>query len=565
MRPNLIPLAAAVLTVAPTWSAGTVAQESQSPLPGVFGEVLDVRVVNLEVTVTDKNGIPIAGLKPEDFTLVVDGESVPIEYFSEVLGGVAVAEGAGSAPGLPGVPQVAPGGRVETSYLVFIDEFFSIAGDRNRVLDSLREQLPLLGPEDRMAVVAYDGRDLSMLTSWSQSVDALERVFRRARERPTAGLQRLSERRQAKLDESVAVQSILSEAFASQGVRTGIDRTFLEPQERYYVQRLAEQLDRSVAAAAATLRSFAKPPGRKVLLLLSGGWPYFPVEYLYSDFDRVILDREGLAGDDLYGRLIDTANLLGYTIYPVDVPGLDREAVDVSVFEPSADQGFNNRSFQRERENHLTLERIAQETGGKALLNARRIGALGEVVSDTRSYYWMGFSPDRAWNDERHEVEIRTSNPDFRVRTRAGFLDSSRQREVSMAVESSLLFGNQPGASSLTVELGSARKAGRRRMEVPLTVLLPLTDLTFLPVGEGFASQVELRIAVIDEDGYRADIPVVAMTLQSAVEPDSRTVGRHQTSLVLRRKAHEAVVSVYDAASGRIFSTKVEIEEPRNL
>ena len=62
------------------------AQESASPLPGVFGEVLDVRVVNLEVVVTDRQGIPIRGLQVSDFRLLVDGEEVPIGYFSEVLG-----------------------------------------------------------------------------------------------------------------------------------------------------------------------------------------------------------------------------------------------------------------------------------------------------------------------------------------------------------------------------------------------------------------------------------------------------------------------------------------------
>ncbi len=539
--------------------APLTAQEQPSPLPGVFGEVLDVRVVNLEVVVTDKNDVPIAGLKSHDFKLVIDGEEVPIDYFTEVRGGVAVRGVGEETPVVPGVPALAPGSPVATSYLVFIDEFFSIATDRDRVLEALREDLALLGPEDRMAVVAYDGRKLEMLSTWSRSVPELERVFKRARERPAFGLQRLAERRQARLDETVAVQSLIGELLDDQGVRTGIDRVFLEPQERFYVQRLAEQLDRSAAAAAATLRSFAQPPGRKVMILLSGGWPFFPVDYLYSSFDRLILDREGLDGDDLYGRLIDTANLLGYTLYPVDVPGLDREVVDITALAAPDPQRFDNRTFLREQENHFTLERLAERTGGRAFLNARRTKALGEIVSDTRSYYWLGFTPSREWDDRRHEVRIELSNPDFRVRSRKGYLDSSRQREVTMAVESTLLFGNSPGAGPLEVVLGEPARAGRKRIDVPLTVLVPLAEMTFLPGSEGYVTQLELRIAVIDEDGQRAEIPVIPITLQAPAAPKPGQIGRYETSLRLRSKDHQGVVAVYDAASGRIFSSSIEI------
>lgn len=536
-------------------------QEQPSALPGVFGEVLDVRVVNLEVVVTDKSGIPIAGLKPTDFRLIVDGEELEIDYFSEVRGGVAVRDEIDAEELVPGVPQLAAGSPVETSYLVFIDDFFSVSVDRDRVLDSLVEDLALIGPEDRMAVVAFDGRELEMLSSWSSSVPELERVLERAKERRAWGLQRVAERRQARLDDGVAIQSLVGISLEENGIRTGIDRTFLEPQERFYVERLAEQVDSSVAAAAATLRSFAKPPGRKVMLILSGGWPYFPVDYLYSSFDRLILDRQGLDGDDLYGRLVDTANLLGYTLYPVDVPGMDREVVDVTIGSAPDPQTFRNDSFIREQEIHYTLDRLASTTGGRSFINAGRLNALEEVVSDTRSYYWLGFSPDRQWDDQRHQVKIELSNPDFRLRSRTGFLDSSRQREVTMAVESTLLFGNSPGTGTLEVHVGEAKKASRRRVDVPLTVVVPLDGITFLPSGDTFVSQLELRIAVIDEDGLRAEIPVIPIALQTPSAPEAGQLGRYETSLRLRNKGHQAVVALYDTASGKILSSSIDIPQ----
>src|ERR1044071_1834860 len=63
----------------------------------VFGEVIDVHVVNREVVVMDRDGRRVAGLKPTDFRLLVDGKPARIEYFTEVAGGRATAEGTGGS------------------------------------------------------------------------------------------------------------------------------------------------------------------------------------------------------------------------------------------------------------------------------------------------------------------------------------------------------------------------------------------------------------------------------------------------------------------------------------
>ena len=148
-------------------SALTLAARAQQP--PTFGEEIDVRVVNIEVVVTGRDGHRVLGLKPEDFRLLVDGKEMPVEYFSEVREGNAVGGPAGEAP--PGaataVQSLAPEGAVGTFYLVFIDDYFSIAHHRNQVLAALKVDLARLGPEDRMAIVAYDGGRLAMLADGS--------------------------------------------------------------------------------------------------------------------------------------------------------------------------------------------------------------------------------------------------------------------------------------------------------------------------------------------------------------------------------------------------------------
>ncbi|MCP4201347.1 MAG: VWA domain-containing protein [bacterium] len=539
-------------------TAEPAAQEvAPSPLPGVFGEVLDVRVINLEVVVTDKQETQVLGLGADDFKLMVDGADVPIDYFSEIRGGVALeapAPGAGEAKGLPGVLSVTPGEAVGTSYLVFIDDFFAIKTDRDAVLRSLKDDLPYLKPEDRMAIVAYDGKDLEMLSSWSGLQRPLERAIDDAMGRRSQGLLRLAERKRYDFLTFDGLE------FLSDDLQVGssIFRTELTPEERTYVELVTEQVNRSVAAASATLRSFAKPPGRKVMIILSGGWPFVPADFLLSDASRILFDRGGPYGNNLYRRLVETANVLGYTLYPVDLPGLDRQITDITraefsnVPEPGT---VETSGFLREVEVHSTLRYLAKETGGEARINSQRMGALERVSDDVQSYYWLGFTPQRERDDASHEVEIQLRNPDFIARSRGSFLDSSREREVSMAVESTLLFGNAAAAGSVDVEVGTPVDAVKRRMEIPIKVSIPLDQVTILPIGDRFATELELRVAVQDEDGQQAPIPVIPWRLAFAEMPPAGAVGTYETTLLLRRKIHDAVVAVHDPASGRIFAT----------
>ena len=128
-----------------------------------------------------------------------------------------------------------------------------------------------------------------------------------------------------------------------------------------------------------------------------------------------------------------------------------------------------------------------------------------------------------------------------------------------MAVESTLLFGNAAAEGSLRVEVGEPVDLPKRRMEVAVRVSIPLDQITILPVADGFASQLQLRFAVQDDDGRQSPIPVVPWSFSLASIPPAGAYVTYETKLLLRRKTHQAVVAVHDPASGRIFSTGLEI------
>ncbi len=544
-RPKLEPT---LVLVALALGAPPPPASAQEALPGVFAEIIDVRVVNLEVVVTDKDGVRVSGLQAADFVLDVDGKEMPIEYFTEVLGGTAVATGQGGAGGLP---SLQPGAPVGTSYLLFVDEFFTVARDRDVVLEALAEDLPLIGPGDRMAIVAYDGKRLEMLSTWSTSAPELERVLKAATRRPAFGLQRRAELNSF-LRNRAGVTDFRGDRFPSE--------TRLDIDEERFAHELSSQVQRVVGAAAATLRGFASPPGRKVMLLIAGGWPFEPTEYAAASNRRMIVERGITGGAELLRPLSDTANRLGYTLYPVDAPGLMNSVGDVELSAPQSDSGdFGSFDFVREQSLHASLGFLADETGGRALLNSNRLDSLPEVAGDTRSYYWLGFSPPWRGDDKVHDIRVRPKNGAYKVRARDSFEDLSRRSQVSNLVESALLFGNAPSSRPLELEFGRPKRAGFGTVEVPVTIRFPARDVTLLPGEGGYRGLVEVRMAVLDARGERSDVPVTEVPIVRSSEPPADLVLAFSTALLMRKGRHDVIISVYDPIGGNLLSSRTTI------
>ena len=525
------------------------AAQDQQPPQSVFGETIDVRVVNVEVVVTDRDGNRVSGLGPQDFRLRVDGKETPIDYFNEVRGGIAVAPEAAGSSVVPGIADLAPGSPVGTSYLVFIDDYFTISSQRDAVLRALKDDLARLAPEDRMAIVAFDGSGAEMLSTWSSSQNQLERAFDKAMGRRTRGLERLAELRSFD-----STRRPLRSGAPPGGLRRFETRLSIE--ELQFAQTLASQVERSVSAAVMSLRGFAAPPGRKVMLLLSGGWPYSVADYVVNSFSRPLIEREVPSGEQLLQPLADTANRLGYTIYSVDVPGLMADTDDIGAAGADSGSGIAN---LREREVHAALEFVADRTGGRPLINGLRQASLETASTDTRSYYWLGFTPQRQGDDRRHDVDVEVLRPGLRVRSRDSFLDSSRQSEVTMMVESALLFGSPPGTGSLGIQVGEPQRVGRREIDVPLMVAIPADQVSIVPVGGKHQAELELRVAVVDERGDRANVPVIALRLVSDEAPQPGAFLGYKTTLRLRRIGQHLVVAVFDPLSGKLLTAEADV------
>lgn len=553
-------------------------QTEDKPAPPTFGEEVDVRVVNVEVVVTDRDGKRMPNLSPADFRLRVDGEEVPIEYFSEIQEGRSVAAPAGEEkPGAAGVQSVAPEGAVGIYYLVFIDDLFSMPPRRNDVLKALKADLGRLGAEDRMAVVAYDGGRLALLADWSASRSDLERAFDQAMARPAHGFERATELRTLQSDLAFRETPTAEGTPLDSALNTGLNE-----REHAYAETLVRQMQGSLGAAVSAMRGFSAPRGRKVMLLLSGGWPFSVVGFIRGP-ETVAPSRQTADGEEIFRPLTSTANLLGYTVYPVDVPGIQVVAADATTdpapgqtveagtgfgigaavrdSAPQAQPSTPKLSGSSEQEIEGSLYFIAQETGGKPILNTARTAALASASADTRSYYWLGFSPAWQKNDKIHAVKVEMLRPGLDVRYRTSFRDLSQSAEVAMKVESALLFGKQPGGLLMPMHLGKPQRT-KKGVEIPVTLGLPVDVMTALPAIGGYMTQVKLHFAASDDDGNSSDLAVLPVNLATPAAPQPGKFIRYDTTVTLHGKATRLVVAAYDPLSGKVATAEADLASP---
>ena len=502
-----------------------------------FGEVMDVQVINVEAVVT-RRGQRVHGLKKEDFRLLVDKVEVPIDYFEEA--------------GSPGSPP--PG----INYLVFLDNSFSLPARRDPALEKLRISLAQLRPEDRMAIVAYDGRRLEMISPSTSDRLKLQAAVAEARKMPAYGLQRRSEANRA-MALSVDTTRPSGGSFAGIGFDgAGRSQAF----ELEAGQELYGRVERLSVAAASAMRGFQGGDGRKVMMLYSGGIPINRTATPLIVPNRGPQIRTFDRADQIYSTLLEAANRLGYTVYPIDI-GADAMTVNLptaAVRSIEEQQMLREANFQEQGFNEDVIADVASATGGVPIFDGARLPAFERVQEDLDTYYTLGFRPTFKGDDRDYDLKIEVLRKDAKVRTRRGFTDLSRDVQLDLQVESAHLFDAPlPADASFGIRTGAPRPEGSARMSFSAVFEIPADQLSWRrEAGQNVASP-ELRIVASDDQGKSVDVPrqVIDLWLPGEIQRGQKAL--YELSLKLRRRPHRLLVTLYDPPTGRLLAQKISV------
>ncbi len=203
--------------------------------------------------------------------------------------------------------------------------------------------------------------------------------------RPAYGFQRLAEMRQLRVHPP---GRHLRHRRTARGFsnRLELDELGLHPGPR----RPGRALGGGVGRRPARLRRSRR--AARCMLLLSGGWPFSPADY--------VLNAPGTAGPDPGGaaRRGPAPAARGHRqparLHDLRGRRAGRGFAGAGRFRGGAAHG-RARTCASRRSTHRSSTWPGRPAAS-ALLNARRAEALETAEADTRSYYWLGFTPSPA-------------------------------------------------------------------------------------------------------------------------------------------------------------------------
>ena len=319
------------------------------------------------------------------------------------------------------------------------------------------------------------------------------------------------------------------------------------------------------------MRGSGGAPGRKVLLLLAGGWPFTIEGYVHAGRPVTLAGRCRRPSSSLR-NLANTANLLDYTIYPMDVPGIPRppgtsattpwgqhagaspppppgEAETLTSdgnpplrSTPSPSPGTTPTRCATRSWRRRCCTSPARPAAGRC--STATAEGPGDADEDTHAYYWLGFTPAWQRDSRGHRIEVESLRPGVEVRARRGYLDLSRHGPTTMMkVEGALLFGDLPEAEPLAIRLGHAgqgeRRPGHRDPRHPRHPGQRAHHAAGPDPGGPLPSQAELHLAAMDEQGNQSNVPT-ALSGSSPRQPPASKL-RYETKIVLRGRTNRLV------------------------
>ena len=532
--------------------AGLAAAQERSE---TFTERVEVRVMDLDVVVTDRDGKPVRDLAREDFTVRLGGKVVPIDYFARMDSGAIHAPDLTTAS--PEQVQETPDGEraayLPRHFLFFIDLGHLSPDGTRRALEPLRDFVSRLGPSDYGRVLMFDRRS-KVLTEWTSKKESLLSAISGLEK--AVGMSRLTAERQALYD--------IEHPPGLTAAQRQRHREFVVGQYAAQQRAAVRELLADVESAVMTLAPLS---GKKTLLFISGGFEFQPGYAIRA----YALGRSGfLTGDTRnfsaeLDAIVRRANASEVTFYTMDVRGLDTGGPDAAGADKAADDSAEELrllpsvSSLARHETQQGMVQLAEDTGGLAVRNTNDLAAgLSRVYEDTSVYYSLGVTLSNVPSAAYQNVRVDVGRPGVVVRARSGYAAMSEADRARDRVQATLRTNLRYSAIPVAMRTGKPLRKGGR-YAVPLTVTIPASSLTFLPEGPGRSASADVYIAAMDDEGRMSDISREDAAFKLPGGKDDGVPLVYSATLQTRKGNHRIVVNVRDKVTGKMGTAKADI------
>jgi VWFA-related protein len=353
--------------------------------------------VVIDVVVTGHDGAPVKGLSQANFAVRENGKPQTVQFFEAHTGRI---EAQASEPLPPGTYANRTEAPPESSVdVLLLDALNTEMKDQIIVRRQMLKYLRGVPPGKHIAVftLASELRLIKGFNTDSASLLAALESGKVGAPKVAPLLQTEADRNdQKKMEDTVLERSLAGTAGA-----IGSAVAELQHLQQFEADQQTFQTDLRVTYTLKALqdisRYLAGVPVRKNLIWLSASFPLIvlPDNELMNPNQNL---RNYAIEVQRTARMLSAARV---AVYPVDARGL----FPPNSFGPAAAAGSSIRQlsqqlrderlqFEQEAAVRQTMESVAQETGGVAIVNTNDLaGALREIDSSTEHYYTLAYTP----------------------------------------------------------------------------------------------------------------------------------------------------------------------------
>ncbi|MGA3040437.1 MAG: VWA domain-containing protein [Bryobacteraceae bacterium] len=440
-------------------------------------------LVIVDVTVQDKSGRPIDGLKPADFAVFEDGKPQKIAVFEfqklsndpEPPPKLALAD----QLKLPEAPKTAitaerPG---QVQYhdkrlMVFYLDFSSMG-----VEEQLRAQEAALDyaakhitKDDLVAILLYTSQ-VQVLTDFTADRDVINSIIKGL---PIGEMSELAG---------------LADTTDANGEDTGA--AFVADETEFNIFNT----DQKLAAIEQAARMLAPLPEKKALIYFSAG-----------------VNKTGIDNQAQLEATINAAVKANLAIYPIDARGLmaDPPGGDASHAASRGTGIFNGSVYNQQRatinDSQETLYTLAADTGGKAFFDSNDITAgIVQAQQQMRSYYLLGYYTTNPAQDGKYrKITVKLTNQlSAKLEHRKGYYASKvwgklNGQEKDQQLKEALSAGDPATDLPLALQVNYFRVAPTTYF-VPVSIKIPGSVVALAAKGGASVTQFDFAGQIQDE------------------------------------------------------------------
>lgn len=538
-------------------------QQTAHPLlltaPAPLVEKIDVSVVNIDVTVTDRRGQPVPGLTRDDFEILEDSKPQVISNFYAVENSQprAVASTPQAAEETPDP------GRFRRKVLVLIDNQNTSIHGRNIALDRLEDFVNKHFDDGRYdwSIATIDKR-LHMVLPMTSSKKILHNVVAEIRSTGThlatrGSIEQTGFNSVNAVSKHVSDTELINDhpdAVSQATIDNFADEMSLKEQSIY-----AHSSMRSIVDAA---RAFGSSEGRKIILLVTGSLPMGTTSPINrgdrnvmngSHIQDVSTANEELA--EMRQLLAREANSSNTSIYIISAEGLQMPVI------PSMNQMSAAPVPGSNAVDTSTMFWLAKETGGAYMPGNRMDKSLLDFDRRSATFYSLGYRPQHPEDSAYHRLSVIVKgHSEYRLQYRDGYSNAPTDAQMTRALRSPLGAFMQPATMRMSLIIGEPQYRGLTAV-VPLKAAMTMESLQYISDARGSRTRLHVYVSVFDREGR--NITLAKSFADISVKPEETTTGPMTVtipSVALAKGSYRIVVAVRDELTDKVALAEHKVD-----